>query len=575
MPNKRGLLLLFFLISNILFSQNKDDYRRLIDFGIKTCKVLDQADYCKTINYFKNKKYDSCYLFSEKAITNKTLSPETKDVLFYMKSVSAVKLGLYQNALSSLNAISKKFPFYQLKNYRYGMVYLELEKYDSVISIYNKWLRNNPTNRNAQEVSVVYHNLASAYMLKKQFKKSEFYFKKVINEAQKINNTVNIINAKSDLANLYYEQYKDHLAIPLFKEVYELAKHDSSLELKQNTAKNMAVVEKNRKHYKESTSYYEEYIKWKDSLWNRDKISQLLEKDKQIALVKKDKEIAIQKETTLKQKERIQLFIIILIIALLFLGVLFYLYRFKIKQNTLIQAQKEQLEHLNTTKNYLLSVISHDLRTPVNTIKANHKKLSVLLNSNLNQDAITLNKKSEAISESTSGILNNILNWALQQNNQLLFIPENHFINLLIVSILEDFRSIAQAKNISISTVFEDSDSLVFLDKELFKIAFRNLIDNAIKYTPEGGSIKVKTAFTDTMCILTIADTGQGMSQDVLNNINNYNILTVEKIDRSKGLGLGLILSKTLLIKNKGTFEIENNLNKGITITIELPIKEL
>ncbi|QMU65049.1 MAG: hypothetical protein GKR88_12635 [Flavobacteriaceae bacterium] len=253
-----------------------------------------------------------------------------------------------------------------------------------------------------------------------------------------------------------------------------------------------------------------------------------MEKDKQIALAVKNKEVAVQKEISKKQKEWVRLFAMILIIILLFLTVLFYLYRIKIKQHALINIQKEQLENLNTTKNYLLSVISHDLRIFLIAIKGNHKKLSALLNTNRIEDASILNTKSTSISESTSQIVNNILNWALQQNNQLLFIPDVHPIGALTDTILYDFKPLAFLKNITLSAIYKNPNIQVYLDKELFKIAFRNLIDNAIKYAPENGKITIEVASDDKKCTLKIKDTGVGISQKILNTIHNYNALVVK-----------------------------------------------
>lgn len=571
------LLLCFVIFYQFCSAQNnvsKDVYFQFLDYGFYRCDSLQLQDYCKALTYFKKGAVDSCYIVSQRLLIENKVSKNDKDVLYYLSGASVLEKGLNRKALNDFKQISKDFRFTHLLNFKYGLIYLELEEYNKTILIYEEWLKKNPEGKNIPELKAVYHNLAASYILKKDYKQAEKYFYKRFLFALKEKDTLSIVRVENELGNLFYVQRKNHIAALHFRKAYKLAKNYTNLELRQNTAKNMAVVEKNRKHYKESVHYYTEFVKWKDSVWNRDRISQLLEKDKKIALVTKDKEIAVQKQVALKQKVRVRLSTSILVIVLLFLGILFYLYKSKIKQNILINRQKEELEKLNTTKNYLLSVISHDLRSPVNTIKRNHNELNELLKTNQIKEALQLNEKSISVSKSTSQILNNILNWALQQNKQLLFIPELHPIGYLVDSILFDFLSIAEAKNITISTSLENPNTNVYIDKELFKIIFRNLIDNAIKYTPEGGEINITSTGNHNFCTLKISDTGIGMSKEMLDYINTYEMLTVEKIDRSKGLGLGLILSKTLILKNKGTFEIRNNANKGITITIQFPVKE-
>jgi signal transduction histidine kinase len=554
------------------FSQTDRDYFTLENDVKKICNTKSNSFHKAHIYFFKEEN-DSAYFYSNQSY-NEIKEPVKVNYLDFISGVSAFYKGFYNIAKNKLENIPNDFKYQYLVDYNFGNIALNTKQYREALIFFTSTLNSNKV-QSKKRLKRIYHNIGVCHLHLKDYFSSEKFLLKELEISQNEKDTLSIIYSKLDLGNLNYEQYKDEIAIPYFKESYQLATLYTDIKAKQTTANNLAIVEKNRKRYKESTNYYTEYVKWKDSIWNRDKISQLLEKDKQIALVAKDKEIAAQKAIAIKQEERAQLFVIILSIILLFLALLFYLYRVKIKQHTIINSQKKQLESLNTTKNYLLSVISHDLRTPIHTIKANHKKISILLKDNLCEDAITLHKKNTSISEGASQLLNNILNWALQQSNQLLFIPETHFLNLLIDSILIDFRPIGLVKNILILTIFEDSESQVFLDKELFKIGFRNLIDNAIKYTPESGTIEIKTTFNDTMCILTITDTGKGMSQDILNIVNDYNTLTTEKMDRSKGLGLGLVLSKTLIIKNKGTFKIKNNPNKGIMITIKLPVKKV
>ncbi|WP_431197053.1 sensor histidine kinase [Tenacibaculum mesophilum] len=374
-----------------------------------------------------------------------------------------------------------------------------------------------------------------------------------------------------DLANVYYHQYLDDDAIPLFKEAYDLAKVFSDVELKQHTAKNMAVIEKNRKNYQKSVEYYIEYGRWKDSIWNRDKIWELTEKDKQLAVAQKQQEIALQEEE-LKRQAVVQKSLVIGASGLLvFLGFLGYFYRELKSKNRFITQQKEELNVANKTKDYLFSVVSHDLRSPINTIKRQHEKLKRQLK-NKEYDVVSeTTNNAIALTESTSHLLNNVLHWSLEQNNQLSFKAEEYPLKPLVEQAVYNFEEIAEAKNIALTTMLE-ATILVKADKESLKIVLRNLLDNALKYTGENGKIEVKT-YNDSKEFSTIEvkDTGFGISEEKLAKIKRLEDLSIDKINRSEGVGLGMLLCQTLIKKNNGKLLIDSELEVGTTIRILLP----
>ncbi|WP_166627684.1 tetratricopeptide repeat-containing sensor histidine kinase [Tenacibaculum caenipelagi] len=492
-----------------------------------------------------------------------------RDILNYIQGVSAIKKSFYKKAIKNLNNISDLELFRGVKESKLGLIYLSTKEYNKAIEHYLRWEKtNNKENSNLKENA--YHNLGLCYLHKREFNKAKIYFEKSLKFID-FKDTSRFIIAKMDLANVYYNQYLDDEAIPLFKEAYDLAKKFSDLELKQNSARNMAVVEKNRKNYQKSVEYYMEYGRWKDSIWNRDKIWELTEKDKQLAVAQKQKEIALQDEQ-LKRQAVVQKSLVIGASGLLvFLGILSYIYRELKSKNKFITQQKEELNVANKTKDYLFSVVSHDLRSPINTIKRQHEKLKRQLK-NKEYDAIDeTTNKAIALTESTSHLLNNVLHWSLEQNNQLSFNTEVYPLKPLVEQAVYNFENIAEAKNIELTTRFEAS-ILVKADKESLKIVLRNLLDNALKYTGENGQINVSTyKESEEFSVIEIKDTGYGISKEKLEKIKRLENLSIDKINRSEGVGLGMLLCQTLVKKNHGTLLIESELDMGTTIRILLP----
>ncbi|MDO6744330.1 tetratricopeptide repeat-containing sensor histidine kinase [Tenacibaculum soleae] len=556
------------LFSYSLFSQTFKKQSFLYEKGKQVCEKYTDMIPCKTYVFYENKEYDSCYVFSEKSLSV-VKDKESKDFFLFLRSFSAYKKGLYKNALLTVNRLNNKKLNAQ-KEYLLGLVHFRLKEYDKAITNIEKWIILD-TLASPLYKKAMLHNLASCYLHKKNYKKAKYFFDekfKLLNSSD----TSSVIKFKTDIANVYYNQYLDDKAIPLFKEAYDLSKVFSDLELKQNTAKNMAVVEKNRKQFKESVDYYIEYGKWKDSIWSRDRIWQLTEKDKKIAVAQKQQEIAVQDEQ-IKRQRVVQKGLILGASGLLvFLGGLTFFYRKLKSKNKLINEQKEALNTANKTKDYLFSVVSHDLRSPINTIKRQHKKLAKHIANNDLSAIKEATKSAIAVTESTSHLLNNVLHWSLEQSKMLNFSQEKQALKPIIEHVLFDYEEIADSKDISIHINLAE-EILVLLDKESLKIVIRNLIDNSIKYMNGSGSIAVKTEkHSETQARIEIKDSGIGISEEKLQKINALKDLSIDKIDRSKGIGLGLLLCQTLIKKNNGALFFESQEGVSTTAIILLPL---
>ncbi|WP_075342234.1 tetratricopeptide repeat-containing sensor histidine kinase [Tenacibaculum agarivorans] len=524
--------------------------------------------FAKAYNFYKKKNYDSCYVYSTKALSVSKNTNE-KDILNYIQGVSAIKKNLYKKALINISAISEG-DYVSLKNSKLGMIYLNIKNYKKSIFFYKKWEKNNVDTKLSLKRNA-FHNLGLNYIHVKDYGNAKKYFDKELKLIQK-EDTLSLIRTKMDLANAYYNQYLDDDAIPLFQEAYDLAISFSDIEVKQNSAQNMAVVERNRKRYKESVEYYEEFIKWKDSIWNRDRIWELTEKDKQLAVAQKESEIALQDEK-LKRQRIVQRGLLVGAGGLLlFIGLLGFFYRKLKKKNGLITQQKEDLNIANKTKDYLFSVVSHDLRSPMNTIKFQHEELKKHITNNNLEGIKQANNTAITVTKSTSHLLNNVLHWSLQQSNQMTYSEKEYALQPIIEQVLYDYENLIEANAIEIKTNYI-KNSLVKVDRESLKIVFRNLLDNAVKYMKGKGIITVEIGTDDqNMAYVSIADTGIGISQERLEKINALKGVSIDKINRSEGVGLGLILCQTLIKKNKGILTFESEEGKGTKVVIQLPV---
>ncbi len=576
--NKHLFIIIFFLLNTkVLLSQTdniktKTTNMLLNEYMEKKCEVNFDSRYCKSFNFYKNQEFDSCYVYSN-SILNSLKSTKDKDVFNYILGVSALNKGLYKKALVFVKSISKDNPLFKdLKPLKLAEINLVTKSYKRSIEHYKQWEKNNSSTDIDLKI-VAYHNFGLNYLHIKDYDNAKIFFSKK-EEILNRKDTAEVISSKMELANAYYEQYLDNEAIPLFEEAYNLAKKFSNIKLKQNSAQNMAVIERNRKNYKESVIYYQEFIKWKDSLWNRDRIIELADRDKKLTVAQKDKEIAVQDEK-LKRKEVVQRGLLFGASGLLlFIGALGFFYSKLRKQNTLITQQKEDLAIANKTKNYLFSVVSHDLRSPMNTIKYQHEQLKKHIETNNLEGIKEANNTAITVTESTSHLLNNVLHWSLEQSNQMVFAQKAYPLKPIVEHVLYDYENLIEANAIEISTNYIQN-SIVNADRESIKIVLRNILDNAVKYMNGEGKITVEIGVdNENYSYVSIQDTGIGIPKDRLEKINALKGVSIDKIDRSEGVGLGLILCQTLVKKNKGILSFDSEVGKGTKVTIQLPIAD-
>jgi signal transduction histidine kinase len=572
MNNSKGNVfkLLFFLLSiQYLFSQNQE---RIFNDSVKA-KInfySSEINFKKASEYFIVKNWDSTLVFTQKQL-HENFNSEINNYCHYYRGISFQQKKIFNQAEKEFQNISKTFDFYYLGRMVLGEIALEQSQFQKAKN-YFKVIETLDAKKDIHiDRSSVINNLGICYLHLQEFDKAESYLLESNAFYVKEKDTLKLISSYSDIANLYYEQYKDELAIPYFLKAYDLSKLlDKRYSLKSIAARNMSIVEENRKDYVKALTYRKEFEQWNDSLNNQIKIWETAEREKQDAITLKQQEVAIlEADNKVKIAQR-NGYLYASITLLILLGTGFYLYREKVKANKTIAAQKEALDELNATKDYLFSVVSHDLRSPVNALRKQHQKLKRQLQQNDLEKLSETVATSTNISESMHGLLNNILHWSLEQNNQLLFQKETIALQPIVNQVLFDFKNLAAAKHISITTDIE-SEIIANFDRESLKIVLRNLLDNAIKYTNQHGKIHIKATENPTHTQLQISDTGIGFSPEHIQKINHLTTITTEKIDRSQGVGLGLLLCVTLIRKNKGIFTVESQKSQGSVIAISLP----
>ncbi len=240
-------------------------------------------------------------------------------------------------------------------------------------------------------------------------------------------------------------------------------------------------------------------------------------------------------------------------------------------KNTILQ-QNEKLTKALATKDRFISILGHDLKNPFHSILG----FSELLLLNIQEyENDKIHKFVSLISDSakqTYNLLNNLLEWSLSQSNKIPFNPKPTNLYSLVQETHVLLKNSAGAKNIQIQLHLPEQ-LVINVDSEKIKTVFRNLIGNAIKFTPENGKIAISAYKNDNSIKIEIADTGTGMDEETKNSLFKIGKNKSTKgTHGEKGTGFGLLLCNEFIEKHKGTISVESKLGKGSRFIVTLPL---
>jgi len=231
----------------------------------------------------------------------------------------------------------------------------------------------------------------------------------------------------------------------------------------------------------------------------------------------------------------------------------------------------KQLQKLNFTKDKFFSIIAHDLRNPFHSILG----FTELLMKNYNGFDDT--KKQEFIglifesSQYAHNLLENLLQWSRTQSDRIKYNPSDLSLYKIIDETMHVLNATLKKKELEFSSDIE-KDIYVYADKNMLETVIRNLLNNAIKFTPSGGKISVSLKDNDKFVALSIADTGVGINPEDIPKLFQFDEFhTTSGTTGEPGTGLGLIICHEFIKKHGGELSIKSEPGKGSTFTFTLP----
>jgi signal transduction histidine kinase/Flp pilus assembly protein TadD len=492
-----------------------------------------------------------------------------------------------------------------------GPIYANLDDDEMALEQYQKALKILDTLDFADGKMVALGNLGQFYSKKGDHEKALFYFEKSMAVADSIGNDLvklSILNetgysyintgalekgkkcfeetlslnagqggprdqyAYLGLGMYYFEVKNYQKSIDYLLPVQAYAKANQDFFLLRGASNYLRKSYSSLGNYKEALAWTETFMAMTDSIGKEENLRKIttirltadFEKEKELIALEQQ-----QKEALLKAQTWQTLIIAVGVgaLAILAFGFLWNARR----KNNVIATQNQQLEQLNQTKDRIFSIIGHDLRKPAIAFRGITQKVNYLLKK---QDYATLERFGHEI-ESDALALNqltdNLLSWALTQKNIMPYNPQTVGVAQIVADEMSIFNKTAAEKRIELVSEVP-ADLSVFADVNALRTIIRNLLDNAIKYTPEGGRVEMAAVEEADGVKIVISDTGIGIPDEKIKDIFLLRGGKSEKgTANEKGAGLGLHLVNELVRLNKGTIEVASQLGRGTKFGVVMP----
>ena len=240
----------------------------------------------------------------------------------------------------------------------------------------------------------------------------------------------------------------------------------------------------------------------------------------------------------------------------------------------IIEKQNSELRATLSNRDKMYSVIAHDLRSPMASIRM---VLNLVVASaspeTVGQELYTLLDQANRESEEVHDLLDNLLKWTKSQTGRLSVVKQELNLNDIIPGVVEIFDVIAQTKRIKLDYQPLDGDVKVIADNDMFKTIVRNFLSNAIKFSPEDSTIEIILKEEGDFAKVSVRDHGVGIAADRLGSIFHKGETTYGT-GGEEGSGLGLQLCQDFARKNDGDCTVESTEGQGSTFSVLIPLKK-
>lgn len=488
---------------------------------------------------------------------------------FFFKSLEISK------NLNNLNQIS-------VRKASIASVYKSLQNFDLALEYLEKSLALETELGNEVRRGYRLDQIGEIYTIMGDYKKAEEMLIPALQIFQENRIHVSESIVLNHLALNYMKKGDYDEAFTHYNQSLEIAERVNFSNMKLKNYEELSQLMQRKGDFSKALDYYRHFVALRDSAYNEQARRQLLDFQVKYESEQKEKELALLNQERLQDQLRLNqarqqriLMAGILTILVILLGALYSRFHIKKRAQLKLASANRQLSSLNQTKNKFFTILAHDLKNPIYAFRnisaavyENHAELKA-------EDLRYYSGELKNTSEKLCSFLDELLKWAASITGRL--VPKEESIELkpLFNELNDLYKPLATAKNLNLSVLVPDGQS-VYADRNMVHTVFRNIISNAIKFTPEHGWVKIESSLNSHQVTISISDSGIGISEEELPKLFDIGN-DPSKIGNSseKGMGFGLFLCKEFVDKNNGKIWAESKTGNGTTIHITLPAKQV
>jgi len=466
----------------------------------------------------------------------------------------------------------------------FAMIYNEQKLYDSSLLYLSKAYEDALELKNKFVTNLLKGNMAECYMNKGMLDTAyKLYYESMITSEQ-LGDLEGVAVCKGGLGEILVKRGHYYKGIQYLKDALAILRKKNMKEEAMVLTGLLSETYEQLGDHKKALQYFHLKSDYKDSIGKDDalKTARSLEfdyildkKEAQINLLEKDKAIEVSK---LKQQRLLLIAALIGLALVIIIAVLIFRNlrqerlnkMLLLEQKKEIEIQAEKLQQLNTFKDTTFSVLSHDLRSPINALTGTMAMLEegIITPEEFTEHKNELNNKLQSVTL----MLDNLLQWAKSQMKGVHTLnPEKISIQRKTLKAFAVLKDAAKQKNIQlISNVPENL--YAHADKNQAEMVMRNLVSNAIKFTPDNGKVTVDAEQNGNMIAVRVTDTGIGMSKEQADQLfDGTPNESAQGTNGEKGTGIGLQLSYNFVRNNGGSLVVQSTKGKGTSFLLSLP----
>jgi signal transduction histidine kinase len=239
--------------------------------------------------------------------------------------------------------------------------------------------------------------------------------------------------------------------------------------------------------------------------------------------------------------------------------------------NVILQEKQKELKRLNESKDDFISLASHQLRTPATAIKQLLGLIIEGFEGQVPENLLKIVQRTYDSNERQIAIVNSLLKVAQIDSGKVVLHLETADVNEIVSSLVKQYDGVIKGRGQTITLHLQDAPVYGYIDEEYYRMAVENILDNASKYTEDGGKLYISSSVVDDQATITITDTGVGITpENIATLFEKFNRIPNDLSHKVPGSGLGLYWAQKVIDLHHGTIKVESTPNVGTTFVISV-----